>query len=852
MQVLCTIGQLAIKRQAVCSPHIVCGEGALLTLDPQPGAPTVTPNRKTMTEFEGVVPALGQALNQRGYTELTPVQKAVLAPELRDADALVSAQTGSGKTVAFGLALAPTLLGEAERFERAETPLALVVAPTRELALQVKRELEWLFAQTGASIASCVGGMDMRTERRALERGVHIVVGTPGRLRDHIDRRSFKTANLRAVVLDEADEMLDLGFREDLEYILDAAPSERRTLMFSATVPRTIANLAKRYQRDAVRVSTQAEQSQHVDIEYRALTVAPKDKENAIVNVLRFYEAKNALVFCSTRAAVNHLTSRFANRGFSVVALSGELNQNERTHALQAMRDGRARVCVATDVAARGIDLPNLELVVHADMPTNSDTLLHRSGRTGRAGRKGVSVMIVPHTQRRRTERLLQNAKLRVNWGTPPSAEEVNARDDERLLADTVLSDPLQEEEQAFVHELLANHEAEQIAAAFVRLYRAGRSAPEELLEVSTPEPVVRERRRDDFENGVWFSLSVGRKQNAEPRWLLPMVCRAGDITKRDIGAIRIQQEETYIELDPGCIDKFLEALGPNRLIEKSINVTQLEGMPSMSPDAGVKHSPPEKRPYSDRRSSPDKSRGSKPDYKSRDRKEPGPKRKYDRESGDAARQDKPTYDKPRYDKSRDEKPSRDKPRYDKPETGKARDEEPKYAKKKDRNPESRDDAKKPWKKNNTEHSDAVTVSEAEPQKAAAKIQAPVPNPAADPNFKPRKSAGAAATDAQTNDWLKRKGPAKKDAGTGTGSGIESAGKLPAAEKSKLGLKPAFDPIGADSPPVVDPTGKPGKRSGAKKPFKVKYAKTDSKARGTDRPGSAPLKRKKPKKKPAN
>ncbi|HEC14727.1 MAG TPA: DEAD/DEAH box helicase, partial [Rhodospirillales bacterium] len=322
-----------------------------------------------MTEFKGVVAALGQALTKRGYSELTPVQQAVLAPELRNADVLVSAQTGSGKTVAFGMALAPTLLDGAERFGPANKPLALAVAPTRELALQVRRELEWLFELTGASIASCVGGMDMRSERRALNRGAHMVVGTPGRLRDHIERGSFDTTGLKAVVLDEADEMLDLGFRDDLEYILDAAPADRRTLMFSATVPRSIAALAKRYQRNAVRVSTTAEQSQHVDIEYRALTVAPNDRENAIINVLRYFEAKNALVFCATRATVNRMTSRFANRGFSVVALSGELSQSERSHSLQAMRDGRARVCIATDVAARGIDLPNLELVIHADIP---------------------------------------------------------------------------------------------------------------------------------------------------------------------------------------------------------------------------------------------------------------------------------------------------------------------------------------------------------------------------------------------------------------------------------------------------------------------------------------------------
>ncbi|TIX53216.1 MAG: DEAD/DEAH box helicase, partial [Mesorhizobium sp.] len=219
-------------------------------------------------------------------------------------------------------------------------------------------------------------------------------------------------------VLDEADEMLDLGFREDLEFILDAAPAERRTLMFSATVPRSIATLAKNYQRDAVRISAGGEAKQHLDIEYRALSVAPADRENAIINVLRYYEATNAMVFCNTRAAVNHLTARFNNRNFAVVALSGELSQNERSHALQAMRDGRARVCIATDVAARGIDLPNLDLVIHADLPTNPETLLHRSGRTGRAGRKGVSALIVPNNARRRTERLLHNAGLTASWAS--------------------------------------------------------------------------------------------------------------------------------------------------------------------------------------------------------------------------------------------------------------------------------------------------------------------------------------------------------------------------------------------------------------------------------------------------
>ncbi|MFN3232806.1 MAG: DEAD/DEAH box helicase [Alphaproteobacteria bacterium] len=575
-----------------------------------------------MQDIKGIVPPLTKALAERGYDDLTPVQEAMLAPELEGADALVSAQTGSGKTVAFGLALAPTLLGDGERFEHAGTPQALVIAPTRELAMQVTRELEWLYAFTGAKFASCVGGMDMRTERRTLERGAHIVVGTPGRLKDHIMRRSLDLSDIRAVVLDEADEMLDLGFREDLEFILGSAPEDRRTLMFSATVPRSIAQLAKNYQKDAVRVQTTEERDQHVDIEYRAMVVAPRDRENAIINVLRYYEARNALVFCATRATVNHMTARFRNRGFSVVALSGELSQDERSRALQAMRDGRARVCIATDVAARGIDLPGLELVVHADLPSNSETLLHRSGRTGRAGNKGVCAIIVPMNFRRKAQRLLQNARVEANWAPPPTAEEVTERDNERLLTDPVLTEPVGPNDEAFVQQLLEAHPPAQLAAAFVRLYRASSSAPEELEE--SPADAAKPSR-DDFKDSVWISLSVGRDQKAEPRWLLPLLCRSGDITKREIGAIRVQAEETHVQLTARCYDAFMKAIGPDGRLEDNIRVTPLDDpskahssprpspvktrtdKPAARPER-TKDRPREKRPYN-----PDAKSGGKP-----------------------------------------------------------------------------------------------------------------------------------------------------------------------------------------------------------------------------------------------
>lgn len=521
---------------------------------------------------EITVPALARAIEKRGYETLTPVQSAILAGELRDADLMVSAQTGSGKTVAFGLALAHTLLGGQDKFEKARDPLALIIAPTRELAMQVKAEIQWLYAEAGGVVASCVGGMDARDERRALDRGAHIVVGTPGRLVDHLHRGSLVLDSLKGVVLDEADEMLNLGFREELETILDTAPAERRTLMFSATMPRAIATLAGKYQRDAQRVNTISAAKQHSDIEYLALTAGAHDTENAIFNVLRYHDAANALVFCGTRAAVTHLQSRFSNRGFSVVALSGELSQKERTYALQALRDHRANVCIATDVAARGLDLPDLDLVIHADIPKNPEALLHRSGRTGRAGRKGTSVLIVPYPARRRTERLLRDAKIEARWSEPPSADDVKRRDQQRLLDDAVLSDPIADEERAIISALLERHDVDQIAAAFARLYRKGQPAPEDLMAppADAQHPARPVPRPQGFDQSTWITLTVGYAQKAEPRWLIPMLCKAGGITKRDIGTIRIEDRVTHVELNAAVVEGFFTHLDNGR-IEKNI-----------------------------------------------------------------------------------------------------------------------------------------------------------------------------------------------------------------------------------------------------------------------------------------
>ena len=463
--------------------------------------------------------------------------------------------------------------------------LALIVAPTRELALQVHRELAWLYQHADARVVSCVGGMDPRREQRELAAGAHIVVGTPGRLCDHLRRGRLDVSELKAIVLDEADEMLDLGFREDMEFILEATPEERRTLLFSATLPRGIVALAKEYQQSAFRVEVAGDEGGHADIEYRAIRIAAGDVEHAVVNILRFYESPSALVFCNTREAVRHLQATLLERGFSVVALSGELTQNERTMALQALRDGRARVCVATDVAARGIDLPNLDLVIHADIPNDPEVMQHRSGRTGRAGRKGVSIILVPPARKRRAEVLLNLAGIDTVWGTAPQPDEIRKLDQERMLKDALFSEETTPEDLALAQALLAERSAEDIAAALARLYRARLPSPEDILDPGQGSGRSREDRGREREGrpprgedrstaprskkgkssprhamgegSVWFRASIGSRKNAEARWLLPMICRRGGIDKSDIGAIRIMDTTSEFEISARAAESF-------------------------------------------------------------------------------------------------------------------------------------------------------------------------------------------------------------------------------------------------------------------------------------------------------
>lgn len=549
--------------------------------------------------FTQINPALSHALALKGYTTPTPVQQSVLEKGLNGQDLLVSAQTGSGKTVAYGLAMAPTLLGNKASFGPATNPLALIVAPTRELALQVHQELTWLYDEAKAKIITCIGGMNVRKETQNLERGCHIVVGTPGRLCDHIRRRHLNLSSLKVIVLDEADEMLDLGFRDELEELLSTTPENRRTLLFSATIDKEIESLARNYQKQALRINTISSAQQHRDIEYRAVVVAPREIDNAIVNLLRYIDSPTAMIFCATREMVRHMHTALLERGFSSVSLSGDLGQDERTHAIESLRTGQVKVCVATDVAARGLDLPTLDLVIHASLPTNPATLLHRSGRTGRAGRKGVCCVIVPNNQRGRAERLLSMARVTATWGNAPSIQSIRDKDNERLLSYSAFANPedITTEDQPLIQQLTENFSLEHLAKAVISLYRSTMPYPEEITPVnleSRRSSIRNERSRDkssspsrnkptreSMSNSSWFEIPVGRKNKADPKWLIPLICKVGKVQKRDIGDIRISDQSTRFEIAAKCADDFKQQI--SRANNEEVKIYPASSTPNKS-----------------------------------------------------------------------------------------------------------------------------------------------------------------------------------------------------------------------------------------------------------------------------
>jgi ATP-dependent RNA helicase DeaD len=546
-------------------------------------------------------PALGSAISEKGFTDLTPVQKAVLDPALAGRDLRVTSQTGSGKTLAIGFAVRELAAEPSNAKDKVAHPRALVIVPTRELAKQVVQELTWLFAPLKVKVASVTGGAVYRDEHRSLAAGPSVVVGTPGRMLDHLNRGSIIPNEVGAVVLDEADRMLDLGFREELEAILAMTPKERRTHLVSATFPRDVEALANSVQKNPARVEGTRLGMANVDIDHVMHVLEPRQRLDAVVNLLLASPDAQTLIFARTRADVGDVAERLSEAGFAVNALSGEMDQRERDRALNSFRRADQRVLVATDVAARGIDVQDITLVIHLDPPTDPDSYTHRSGRTGRAGRKGRSVLLVSPSAVGKTTMLLKRAKVVARTEPVPSAEQIRQSGDQKFFDALTGEDgpaaEVSERHKALAERLAARDDVARVLSRLLAMARAaGPTEPREIRRIDRgperkgpPErdargPAARGPNRDRAERptreraeashastpyrgaqrdgGDWVSFRVtwGGDHGADARKLLAMVCRWGEIRGSDVGAIEIERDYSRISVKAGVAAGFADA----------------------------------------------------------------------------------------------------------------------------------------------------------------------------------------------------------------------------------------------------------------------------------------------------
>lgn len=526
--------------------------------------------------FEGVPEPLAEALVARGFTELTAVQKAVLDASLDGKDLRLASQTGSGKTVAVGLVIGKARLAAgasgAPREKGVAKPSTLVVAPTRELANQVGTELAWLFEGIPLRVAVVTGGTPLPGDFRALRANPDVLVGTPGRLVDHLDRGTIDLADAREVVLDEADEMLDLGFRDELESILKRVREERVLHLVSATFADEVLSLADRYQRDALLVRGTQAGRPNEDITHVVHIVRPDERVAATINLLLAEGEARALVFVKTRVDATGVGEALAAEGFPARALSGEMSQRERTATLDAFRAGTIRVLVATDVAARGLDVQGVSLVVHFDLPGSGETLTHRSGRTGRAGAKGTSVMLVPPAAKNKAERLLRQAGIYADLRPMPTPAQIESAMEHRAvhaLATATLAEADAPRLERLARTLLeARDPATLVAVLLARSGIDGPCAPKPITRLdggrkdrpqapvrsqggdSGPERPYRDAGPARAEQGyVAFQVSWGGAHGADARRLLAVVCRRGNVTREDVGAIRVGDKSSVVEI---------------------------------------------------------------------------------------------------------------------------------------------------------------------------------------------------------------------------------------------------------------------------------------------------------------
>ncbi len=564
----------------------------------------------------GISEGIARSLAALGYEEPTPIQREAIPPLIAGRDLLGQAATGTGKTAAFALPIIEQIVADPERKRGGASVRALVLVPTRELAMQVAEAIHKYGKSVGARVLPVYGGQSIHQQLTVLRRGVDVVVATPGRALDHIRRKTLDLSELRLVVLDEADEMLDMGFAEDLDAILEAAPESRQTALFSATIAPRIKSIAKRHLKDPVNVRIEAERATTGTmprVRQIAYMVQRQQKAAALGRILDVENPTSAIVFCRTRTEVDELTEKLNSRGYRAEAIHGGLSQEQRDRVMRRFRDGGLDLLVATDVAARGLDIGHLSHVVNFDVPAAPDAYVHRIGRTGRAGREGTAITLAEPRESRMLRNIEQHTRQKIRVESVPTVLDLRAKQLEATSAAVraAVEDGSLDAYRTIVETLGEEMDLRDVAAAAVKLaheasgnrsgeeediapVRAPQETPARGKEKFRKEKGTFERPSDDGKPREFKSkdgkakdgkskgpkakvvrvyIGLGRNTGVRPADLVGAIANEAGISGRDIGAIEMGNGFSLVEVPEESADAVVEAMAGAKIRGQRVTV---------------------------------------------------------------------------------------------------------------------------------------------------------------------------------------------------------------------------------------------------------------------------------------
>ena len=508
-------------------------------------------------------PRILRAVTDMGFEAASPIQAQAIPVEMEGHDMIGQAQTGTGKTAAFGIPLLMKMDPENRKTQ------AMILCPTRELAIQVAEELRRLAKyMSGIKILPVYGGQEIVKQIRSLKGGVQIIVGTPGRVMDHMRRKTIRTDAIHTVVLDEADEMLNMGFLEDMETILGELPEERQTVMFSATMPHAIAQIAQKFQKDPKMVQVVKKELTVPKVTQYYYEVKPRNKVEVMCRLLDLYSPKLSVAFCNTKKQVDELVQALQGRGYFAEGLHGDLKQEQRDRVMGSFRNGATEILVATDVAARGIDVDDVEAVFNYDIPQDDEYYVHRIGRTGRAGKKGVAITFIEPREYRQLKLIERLAKTKLVRKQLPSSADILER--QREIIKTRLLKTLENNNFADYHtivsDLTVDYDLIDVAAAALKLSVEGFKEKEE-------EPISKIENTGGAPGMVRLFMNIGRSQKIRPEDIVRAFASEADIPGNIIGVINIYDRFTFVEVPEDVAERVLSVMHKNTVKGYKINV---------------------------------------------------------------------------------------------------------------------------------------------------------------------------------------------------------------------------------------------------------------------------------------